>query len=209
MAPRPYRSQKRAEAVAETRRRITEAVVQLHREKGVISTTYDDIAQRADVAPATVYRHFPSVDDLIPACGARIMEITSPPGPDVFDGHRTPAGRLQALVEELFAFWRRAEPWLSVGRGEAPKVPALEANLRMQDEDIRSLVVSALGSDANESAVRLVGAMTDFYTWKALKAAGLEEEAPAIVTRILSTQVSSEALPDNEGGNNVGSTRNR
>jgi len=185
MAPRAYKSQKRAEAVSETRRRITEAVVQLHPEKGIISTTYDDIARRADVAPATVYRHFPSVDDLIPACGARIDEITTPPGPDVFDGHRTPGGRLQTLVEELFAFWRRAEPWLSVGRSEAAKVPALEANLRMRDEYVRALVASALGADANESAVRLVGAMTDFYTWKALARAGLADEATPIVTEML------------------------
>lgn len=185
MAPRTYRSTKRAEAVEETRRRITEAVVQLHREKGVVATTYDDIARRADVAPATVYRHFPTVADLIPACGARIMEITSPPDPGILYRKRTPAERLQALVEALFAFWQRAEPWLSVGRSEAGKVPALEANLRMQDEYIRTLVASALGGDAGESAVRLVGAMTDFYTWKALAAAGLEGEAAAIITGML------------------------
>jgi AcrR family transcriptional regulator len=185
MAPRAYRSKKRAEAVEETRRRITEAVVQLHREKGVISTTYEDIARRADVAPATVYRHFPTVDDLIPACGARIVEITSPPGPGILDGKRTRAERLRVLVEELFALWRRAEPWLSVGRSEAGKVPALEANLRIQDEFVRTLVVSALGDAAGESAVRLVKAMTDFHTWKALVAEGLADEAAAIITGML------------------------
>src|SRR3990172_2214094 len=148
MAPRAYRSTKRAEAVEETRRRITEAVVQLHREKGVVATTYDDIARRADVAPATVYRHFPTVGDLIPACGARIVEITSPPGPGILDGKRSRHERLGALVEELFALWRRAEPWLSVGRCEAGKVPALEANLRAQDKAMRALIVSALGDGA-------------------------------------------------------------
>jgi len=185
MAPRAYRSTKRAEAVQETRRRITEAVVQLHREQGVIATTYDDIARRADVAPATVYRHFPTMDDLIPACGARIVEITSPPGPEIFDGKRTPAARLRVLVDELFGFWGRAESWLSVGRCEAAKVPALAADLRNWDWAMRALVGATLGEDSSDHAVRLVKAMTDFYTWKALAAEGLRDEAPAIVTRML------------------------
>ncbi|HSP56032.1 MAG TPA: TetR/AcrR family transcriptional regulator, partial [Dehalococcoidia bacterium] len=178
MAPRAYRSTKRAEAVEGTRRRITEAVVQLHREQGVIATTYDDIARRADVAPATVYRHFPTVGDLIPACGARILEITSPPGPAIFDGKKTPAERLRVLVDELFGFWVRAESWLNVGRCEAAKVPALAADLRNWDWAIRGLVGAALGEGVGDQAVSLVKAMTDFYTWKALAAEGLRDEAP-------------------------------
>ena len=195
MAPRAYRSKKRAEAVEDTRRRITEAVVQLHREKGVIATTYDDIARRADVAPATVYRHFPTVDDLIPACGARIVEITSPPGPGILDGKRTPAEMLRGLVDELFGYWRRAEPYLSVGRCEAAKVPALAAGLREWDEGVRMLIVSALGDAAGENGVRLVKAMADFYTWKALAAEGLEDEAAAIITGMLLNHLGIEESP--------------
>jgi len=198
MAPRAYRSTKRAEAVEETRRRITEAVVQLHGEKGVVATTYEDIARRADVAPATVYRHFPTVADLIPACGVRIMEVTSPPGPEILHEKRTPAERLQAVVEELFAFWRRAEPWLSVGRREAGKVPALEANLSVQDEAMRTLVVIALGEGSGEGAVRLVKAMTDFYTWKALEAEGLADDAAAIVTEMLANHLGIKDQPGNQ-----------
>ena len=185
MAPRAYNSKKRAEAVEETRRRITEAVVQLHREKGVVATTYDDIARRADVAPATVYRHFPTVEQLIPACGARIVEITSPPGPGTLSHKQTTGTRLRALVEELFAFWRRAEPWLSVGRCESAKVPALRADLSVQEEAVRALIGFALGDSADEKGARLVEALTDFYTWKALAAAGLEGEAAAIITGML------------------------
>jgi AcrR family transcriptional regulator len=189
MAPRAYYSTKRADSVEETRRRITNAVVQLHREKGVLATTYDDIARRADVAPATVYRHFPSVETLIPACGARIMEMTSPPGPGIFSQQRTPAERLQTLVEELFAFWKRAEPWLDVGRCEAAKVPALRTQISIQDQAVQALVTSALGQAARENAVQLVNAMTDFYTWKALAAAGLEDEAANIITGMLSNHL--------------------
>ncbi|HSP55377.1 MAG TPA: hypothetical protein VLS25_07295, partial [Dehalococcoidia bacterium] len=50
---------------------------------------------------------------------------------------------------------------------------------------VRALVGAALGEDSSDHAVRLVKAMTDFYTWKALAAEGLQDEAPAIVTRML------------------------
>lgn len=205
MAPRAYKLQRRAEAVEKTRRRITEAVVHLHREKGVLATTYDEIARRADVAPATVYRHFPSVDDLIPACGARIQEITTPPGPDIFEGSRSPAERLRALVEGLFDYWRRVEPWLSVGRCEAPKVPSLAAYLGAQEESVRALVASALSERADDRSVRLVQAMTDFDVWRALARQGLEREAADLIHEILANKLQFKSRKEHPI---VGSSRN-
>lgn len=74
---------------------------------------------------------------------------------------------------------------MSVGRCEADKVPAMGDYLGAQDEAVRTLIVSALGDSADERTVRLVEALTDFYTWKALAAAGLEGEAAAIITGML------------------------
>jgi AcrR family transcriptional regulator len=54
------RLQKRAEALDETRNRIIWATMQLHGEKGVATTSQADVAARAGVSPATVYRHFPT-----------------------------------------------------------------------------------------------------------------------------------------------------
>ena len=39
----------------ETRRRIVEATLALHTEKGMFDTSWRDIARRADVSAATVY----------------------------------------------------------------------------------------------------------------------------------------------------------
>jgi AcrR family transcriptional regulator len=63
MAPRKYDLGKRAEAVEETRRRIIQATFELHGEKGVVATSMQDVAERADVALRTVYYHYPTVDD--------------------------------------------------------------------------------------------------------------------------------------------------
>jgi AcrR family transcriptional regulator len=70
---------KRQEAVEETRRRIVDTTVALHGEQGVLGTSWEDIAKKADVALATVYRHFPSLDELVPACGQQVVGIMKPP----------------------------------------------------------------------------------------------------------------------------------
>ena len=79
LTPRRYSMDRRRAAVEETRRRIVEATLALHSEKGMFDTSWKDIAERADVSAATVYKHFPSLDELVPACGALIMTITDPP----------------------------------------------------------------------------------------------------------------------------------
>ena len=70
---------KRALAREETRRRIVEATAKLHGENGVLGTSWQAIAKEADVSVATVYAHFPSLDELLPACGALVMERVRPP----------------------------------------------------------------------------------------------------------------------------------
>ena len=77
--PRHYDMSKRALAREETRRRIVEATAKLHGERGVFGTSWQDIAKEADVSVATVYAHFPSLDELLPACGAHVMELIRPP----------------------------------------------------------------------------------------------------------------------------------
>ena len=56
---RKYELKKRAEQLEETRRRITEATVELHRTVGPAATQISEIARRAGVQRVTVYNHFP------------------------------------------------------------------------------------------------------------------------------------------------------
>ncbi len=58
-AERTYTLKQRAERQAQTRRRITEATVELHRTVGPARTTISEIAKRAGVQRLTVYNHFP------------------------------------------------------------------------------------------------------------------------------------------------------
>src|SRR6267378_632646 len=117
MAPRAYRMTRRAAASAETRRRIVDAAIALHAEKGVLGATWPDIAKRADVALGTVYRYFPSLDQLVPACTSENAVRMRPPGVTVLEGLTRPEERIGRFVQELFAFYGRSAPWAARGAG--------------------------------------------------------------------------------------------
>src|SRR3954470_15034554 len=106
MSPRKYEMRQPPATVEQTRRRIGEATRELHEELGIVGTSWDQIARRAGVGVGTVYRHFPSLDELVPACGALVSEtLAMPQDPAAeFEGLDGPA-RLRRLVEVLFAIY--------------------------------------------------------------------------------------------------------
>src|SRR5918997_3412654 len=64
---RPYRMRARAEAAAETGRRILGAVIELHMERFFDQVSLEDIAERAGVTVRTVIRRFGSKERLVEA----------------------------------------------------------------------------------------------------------------------------------------------
>src|SRR4029450_8097705 len=67
---RKYELKKRAERLADTSRRITEATVELPRTGGPAATHLNEVARRAGVQRMTVYNHFPNDTALLTACSA-------------------------------------------------------------------------------------------------------------------------------------------
>ena len=65
---RKYELKKRAQEMAETHLRITEAALELHGTVGPSRTTLSAVAKRARVERRTLYRHFPTEADLFVAC---------------------------------------------------------------------------------------------------------------------------------------------
>src|SRR6266508_3247168 len=78
---RRYELKQRAQRQADTRRRILEATVELHVERGLVATQITDIAQRAGVDRVTVYRHFPDLASLFKACAAHYYSTHTLPPP--------------------------------------------------------------------------------------------------------------------------------
>lgn len=181
---------KRRAAAEETRRRIVEATLALHSEKGMFDTSWKDIAERADVAVATVYKHFPSLDELVPACGALIMAITDPPSPEdaprIFADAQAPGERLGRLVTEMFAFYERAAPYLEVGPKERqlPAVQAWEAGMRATREGLAREALRP--AEPDERTARAVGALLDFPVFTSFRRHGVRRgEAEQIVLELL------------------------
>ena len=98
MAPRTYTLGKRAAQVAQTRDRILDPAAALFREQGIRATSMQEVARRADVAPATVLNHFPTPDLLTEAVLAHIAETLHVPSSRIFQGAFTVEERLRRLV---------------------------------------------------------------------------------------------------------------
>src|SRR5437588_7539605 len=79
---RKYELKRRAERQQETRRRIVEAAIELHRTKGPARTTLSDIARLAGVQRHTLYRHFPGEREVSVACSGLYFETHRPPDPE-------------------------------------------------------------------------------------------------------------------------------
>jgi AcrR family transcriptional regulator len=190
LAPRKYTMDKRRAAVEETRRRILEATLALHSEKGILGTSWRDIAQRADVSVGTVYKHFPSLDELVPACGELMYAITRPPSledaPEIFAGARSLEERLKRLISELFDFYERGAPYIETDFQERrlPIVQEWEAHMRAT---IAGLVCEALRPvRPDEGTVQAVSALLDFSTFESFLERDIPKEQVAkIMSEIL------------------------
>jgi AcrR family transcriptional regulator len=187
----------RAEAVDRSRSRIIEAGKSLHAEQGILGTSYEEIAQRAGVAPATVYRHFPTLDDLLPACAGTI-QVLRPVSPEyaaaLFEGLPRPNQRLDVLVRGTCACYARDGGWLHAARHEGDLAPSLRDIRRIQAENLRLLVTSSLaGTETSERAIRAITALIDFPVWKAFRDAGFSEaEATLLVLQLVHDRLGKE-----------------
>jgi AcrR family transcriptional regulator len=170
--PRTYRLKKRAEEREQTRERILKATMQLHDEQGVAATSFVQIAERAGVGAATVYRHFPRLGDLVMACGVHVWEEMRPPSPDsaaaVFAGAETTGGRLERLVDELDAFYRRGALRLGLAARDRELVPELDGFLNAVEAGVAALVREALAGPAlPKSTIQMVLGLMSFPVWVA------------------------------------------
>ena len=111
--PRKYELKKRAESQAETRRRIVEAAIELHRTIGPAHTSLSAIADLAGVQRHTLYRHFPDERELGMACSGLYSERNPLPDPEPWRALADPAERLRTGLGELYAYYEANEDMLT------------------------------------------------------------------------------------------------
>ena len=185
MATRKYEKKRRAEQESETRRRIVQAVFELHGEIGPARTTIKAIAERAGVERLTVYRHFADEGAIFAACDAHFRSETPPPDPAEWAGIADPADRLRAALRAFYGFYRRGENMIAKAERDAADLPALAAVMEPRDRFIAAVrddLVAAWPAQ-DRARARLGAALAHalrFDTWRSLaRVEGLEDAEAA------------------------------
>jgi AcrR family transcriptional regulator len=172
-AKRKYELRKRADAVADTRRRITEAAVELHGTVGPARTTISAVAERAGVQRHTVYRHFPSDEDLFAACSTHWAAENPLPDAEAWRSVTDPRERVRKVLGGLYSYYEGTAEMLENVYRDAASVPASVPALRGIEQGLEP--VSDMLADAYSPRGRrrrLVTAAAqhaaDFRTWLSL-----------------------------------------
>jgi AcrR family transcriptional regulator len=195
---RKYEKKRRADREAETRQRIVEAMVELHREIGPARTTISAIAERAGVERLTVYRHFPDERSVFEACTTHYATQVPGPDPASWAAIEEPAERLRAALLAFYDYYRRAEQMLVHAHRDAPQLPALAAVLSPWQEFVGRAREGLLeGWEVSGSARgRLAAAVAHalrFETWRSL--ARLEGLADAEAVDLMVTLAQAATNP--------------
>ena len=175
---RSYELKERARALAETRQRITEATVELHRTVGPAATRITDVAKRAGVQRPTVYNHFPDERSLLSACSAHWRSLHPSPDPAGWLAIDDPSERTRSALRDLYAWYRETEPMTANILRDAQVMPALDEliqnGLGAYLERVRAVITErpkyrGRRRDRVDAAARVA---VDFNTWRALQHLG-------------------------------------
>lgn len=180
---RKYEMKKRAERQRETRRKIVEATVELHRTRGPVHITVSEIAKRAGVNRLTVYNHFPNLTDLLRACSRSWTERHPAPDPTPWVQISDPQQRLRTALRELYGFYARTEPMRANVLRDAQTMPELAALLEGSVVPylgaVRDLLAEGweVGEDRRRRLLATIKLAIDFHTWRSLeRESGLSRE---------------------------------
>jgi AcrR family transcriptional regulator len=182
---RKYELRARAERQAETRRRIAAATAQLHEEIGPARTTVAEIARRAGVQRLTVYKNFPDEYELFAACQRLFLAENPPPDPSPAFAIDDPGRRLESVLRDLYAWYRRTERTSSNVRRDRELMPALDTLMADTGDAKTAELAKALaagfgdGGRPRRSVRAAVALALDFWTWRRLAKEGLSDDSAA------------------------------
>jgi AcrR family transcriptional regulator len=170
---RAYRKRRRAMLEDETRRRITEAAVDLHGSVGPARTTISAVAERAGVQRATVYRHFPDEEALFGACSAHWRAQHPLPDLASWAAVDDPSDRLRIALTDLYAWYGQGEWMLEKTTRDAALVPAMRPAVESMGAWFGEALVTILRGRRERGARRrrveaAIGHAISFTTWRSL-----------------------------------------
>ncbi len=172
---------------------IITAAMELHSERGVLVTNWEEIAARAGVSTATAYRHFPSLGELVPACARTVFDIIKPPTIEEatvqFATLPTATDRLELLVVNSCHCYSAGEGWLHAAYRERDFVPALDEALGVIEGTLETLVRAAAGGSMSRHDRDVLFVMCNFPFWKLLRDQNFSYRAALnIIVRLVQTE---------------------
>jgi AcrR family transcriptional regulator len=182
-ATRKYELRKRAERQQETRQRIVEATVALHSELGPARTSVKAIAERAGVQRHTVYSHFPDERELIMACSGLHLERHPLPDPEGLLEIDDPEARVRRAVELVYAYYAADELLMANIMRDVEDDPMTQYAVGVRFAPVfgrlHEVVVAGFraGGARRKRIAGAIAVALDFYTWRTLTRAGLDERA--------------------------------
>lgn len=159
----------RGERLLDTRRRIVEAAVELHRTVGPARTEISAVADLAGVERVTVYRHFPEPTSLLAACSQHYRAVNPPPDVAALRRIADPRRRLGAGLDAAYAYYERNEAMMANVLRDAAVMPVGEGFVSFQ-EALAGALSAGWGLTGRRrtlarAAVRLA---VDFAAWRLL-----------------------------------------
>ncbi len=184
---RPYRQGARAEAAAETGRRILRAALALYAEQWVDQVALEAVAARAGVTVQTVLRRFGSKEGLLAAAGDELeQQVTA-------QRLAAPVGDVAGAIRNLFDHYEAVGDLVLralAQEGRYPPIRALTDRGRQFHHawvarTFAPLLAGVAGRDRERRLAQLI-AVTDVYVWKLLRRdRGLDRDAAELALREL------------------------
>jgi AcrR family transcriptional regulator len=188
---RKYEKKRRAEAEAQTRRRITESAVELHGSLGPARTSMSAVAEHAGVPRSTVYRHFPDEEALFGACSAHWGAENPPPDIGSWEQIKIPDERLATALDELYAYYRRAGGMLDKLLRDEHSVPMVAELFAPYHQFLVAIAETlmrgrGLRGKARSRVLAAIGHAISFRTWQQLTGEGglSDKEAAELMRRL-------------------------
>jgi AcrR family transcriptional regulator len=169
----------------ETRRRIAEAAMELHGSVGPARTSLSAVAERAGVQRHTLYRHFPTEDDLFTACSAMFAAENPLPDQERWRAIPDPEERLAVGLDELYRWYEQTEPMLTNLYRDRALVEPANVHMWRTDEYVEQAAGTLVaGSPVRGGRRRVLNAAArhavDFQTWRSLVRDGGVSRAQAV-----------------------------
>lgn len=170
---RRYEQKARAEQQEQTRRRIVDAALELHRTAGPAESSFSAVAERAGVQRSTLYRHFPDDRALFLACSG--LHLDEHPFPDAarWRAITSPRARAERGIADVYAYWAENESLIANVLRDGERDPVLhEVNELRMGEPLalaRDVIVEAWPERARTPRLVAGAALAvDFRTWQTL-----------------------------------------